>query len=79
MEKPRLRFNREELKVIHDNLYEEKYETDLMRAEIDYRRAKERNDVNLESWENVLRFVKDKIKTNKKIIKKLDRYFGYDQ
>ena len=40
MTEPRLRFNREELKVIHDYLYLEKYETDLMRAEIDYSRAK---------------------------------------
>ena len=44
MTEPRLRFNREELKVIYDYLYLEKYETDLMRAEIDYSRAKEKSE-----------------------------------
>ena len=79
MKEPRLRFNREELKVIHDYLYLEKYETDLMRAEIDYSRAKERGDDNLGAWKDHLFFVKQKIKTNKNLIKKIEKYFGYDE
>ena len=79
MKEPRLRFNKEELKVIHDYLYLEKYETDLMSAEIGFSQAKERGDDNLGSWENHLSFVKQKIKTNKILIKKIERYFAYDE
>ena len=79
MTEPRLRFHREELKVIHDYLYLEKYETDLMRAEIGYSGAKEKGDDNLGAWKNHLFSVKQKIKTNKNIIKKIERYFGYDE
>mgnify|MGYP006908256432 CR=1 FL=1 len=78
MKEPRLRFNREELKVIHDYLYLEKYESDLMRAEIGLSRAKEENE-HLGAWQSHVYFVKQKIKTNKNLIKKIERYFGYDE
>ena len=79
MKEPRLRFNREELKVIHDYLYLEKYETDLMRAEMDFNSAKENGAPNLGGWKNHVEYVKQKIKTNKILIKKIERYFGYDE
>ena len=78
MKEPRLRFNREELKVIHDYLYLEKYEADLMRAEIGLSRAKEENKY-LGAWQSHVYFVKQKIKTNKNLIKKIERYFNYDE
>jgi hypothetical protein len=78
MTDPKLRFNREELKVIHDYLYVEKYETDLMSAEIGLSRAKE-NGVNLSSWQNHVDLIKKKIKTNKILINKINKYFGYNE
>lgn len=79
MKEPRLRFNREELKVIHDYLYLEKYETDLIRAEMDFNSAKENGASNLGAWKNHVEFVKQKIKTNKILIKKIEKYFNYDE
>ena len=41
--------------------------------------AKENGASNLGAWKNHVEFVKQKIKTNKILIKKIEKYFNYDE
>lgn len=80
MKEPKLQFNREELSIIRQKLSECYLEQELMSAEIGLIRAKEENASEREviSWKAHITDIKQKIKANKNLIKKINKYFGFD-
>ncbi len=80
MKEPKLQFNREELSIIRQKLSECYLEQELMSAEIGLIRAKEENASEREviSWKGHITNIKEKIKVNKNLITKINKYFGFD-
>lgn len=79
MKEPKLQFNREELSIIRQKLSECYLEHELMSAEIGLSRAKEENAQNeLNAWKVHITDIKQKRKVNKNLIRKINKYFGFD-
>ena len=80
MKEPRLQFNREELSIIRQKLSECYLENELMSAEIGLSRAKEEDATQneLNRWKVYITNIKQKRKVNKNLIRKINKYFGFD-
>ncbi len=85
MKEPKLQFNRDELRIISKCLRDDYLETELMRAENGLKGAKEHTEIDnasplskneLQQWINYVQKVKYLRSVNKKLIKKIDKYFG---
>ena len=80
MKEPRLRFNKKELSIIREKLSECYLEHELMSAEIGLSRAKKENasENELNQWKVHITDIKQKRKVNKNLIRKINKYFGFD-
>ena len=85
MKEPKLQFNRDELRIIRKGLRDDYLETELMRAENGLKGAKEHTEIDnasplskneLQQWINYVQKVKYLRSVNKKLIKKIDKYFS---
>lgn len=80
MKEPKLQFNREELSIIRQKLSECYLEHELMSAEIGLSTAKEEdaplNELN--AWKIQITDIKQKRKVNKNLIRKINKYFGFE-
>ena len=78
MKEPKLQFNRDELRIISKCLRDDYLETKLMRVEIGLKNAEKDADSRneLQQWINLVQQVKYKRSVNKKLIKKIDKYFS---
>ncbi len=78
MKEPKLQFNRDELRIISKCLRDDYLETELMRVEIGLKNAEKDADSRneLQQWINLVQKVKYLRSVNKKLIKKIDKYFG---
>ena len=78
MKEPNLQFNRDELRIISKCLRDDYLETELMRVEIGLKNAEKDADSRneLQQWINLVQKVKYLRSVNKKLIKKIDKYFG---
>ena len=78
MKEPKLQFNRDELRIISKCLRDDYLETELMRVEIGLKNAEKDADSRneLQQWINLVQQVKYKRSVNKKLIKKIDKYFS---
>ena len=78
--KPKLQFNREELSIIRQKLSECYLDHELMSAEIGLSTAKEedapQNELN--AWKIQITDIKQKRKVNKNLIRKINKYFGFE-
>jgi ABC-type microcin C transport system permease subunit YejB len=80
MKEPKLQFNREELFIIRQTISECYLEHDLMSAEIGLIRAKDDNasENEISLWKAQINNIKKQRKVNKNLIKKINKYFGFD-
>ncbi len=80
MKEPKLQFNREELKLIRTQLSEDYFEHQLMSSEIGLSRAKDDNalEKEIDSWKAQVNNIKSQRKVNKNLIRKINKYFGFD-
>ena len=80
MKKPKLQFNREELLIIRQKLSDCHLEYELTKYEIGLSRAKKDNasEKEISSWEYNLNKIKKERKVNKNLIRKINKYFGFD-
>tara|TARA_R100000234_G_scaffold84920_1_gene54031 strand:- start:359 stop:598 length:240 start_codon:yes stop_codon:yes gene_type:complete len=78
LKEPKLQFNRDELRIISKCLRDDYLETELMRVEIGLKNAEKDADSRneLQQWINLVQKVKYLRSVNKKLIKKIDKYFG---
>ena len=78
MKEPKLQFNRDELRIISECLRDDYLETKLMRVENGLKNAEKDADSRneLQQWINLVQQVKYKRSVNKKLIKKIDKYFS---
>jgi len=78
LKEPKLQFNRDELRIISECLRDDYLETKLMRVENGLKNAEKDADSEneLQQWINLVQQVKYLRSVNKKLIKKIDKYFS---
>jgi hypothetical protein len=80
MKERKLQFNRDELSIIRAHLSEYYFEDELMKSEMGLSRAKQENatEKEINIWKGHISNLKSVMKTNKNLIKKVNKYFGFD-
>lgn len=80
MKVPKLQFSREELHIIRQKLSDSYLEHELMSSEIGLSRAKEDNasESEISLWKAQINNIKKERKVNKNLIRKINKYFGFD-
>ena len=80
MKEPKLQFSREELHIIRKKLSDCYLEHELMSSEIGLSRAKEDNasESEIRLWKAQINNIKKQRKVNKNLIRKINKYFGFD-
>jgi len=80
MKEPKLQFSREELHIIRQKLSHCYLEHELMKYEIGLSRAKKDNasEKEISIWKHNVNKIKKQRKVNKNLIRKINKYFGFD-
>lgn len=80
MKEPKLQFSREELHIIRKKLSDCYLEHELMSSEIGLSRAKKDNasESEISLWKAQINNIKKQRKVNKNLIRKINKYFGFD-
>tara|TARA_R110002050_G_scaffold37038_1_gene92183 strand:- start:2596 stop:2874 length:279 start_codon:yes stop_codon:yes gene_type:complete len=80
MKEPKLQLNRDDLYIIRKKLSECYLEHELMLAEIGLSNAKDDNalEKEIDSWKAQVNNIKKQRIVNKNLIRKINKYFGFD-